>query len=223
MSGERSGAMEQAYGTNRDLSQQAYGIGLPLMQQQFGAINQQMQQGGQPGYIKAAYDLQRTMLQEGGANKSLLAAKAQAATSKGAVGGGNVMAGVTGFDLGASIADALTSSRVSQGAGAIDQMNNLRQMSLGGAGQVGSAAMGAAGQQIQGLSYLPDYNKTLAGVLGAGAGGLSVYGALQGQQQQQGFMGNDYSNLAGALGPQQFSMRLQGSDVSGTSRNRYGF
>jgi hypothetical protein len=68
-------------------------------------------------------------------------------------------------------------SRVNQGMATINQANTLMSMGLGGAAQTGNQAVGAAGQQLQAISMLPNYNQTYAGVLGGVNAAASIYGA----------------------------------------------
>jgi hypothetical protein len=109
----------------------------------------------------------------------------QAARGKAALSGGNFAATMNPADLGAQLANALYGSKFAQGQANIDQQFNLMGMALGGAGTAGSSALGAAQNQLHTIGYMPAYNPTYANIMGAAAGGASVYGAYNQYQNNE--------------------------------------
>ncbi len=181
MSSPQSAASANAARQNEYRAQQGYDIGLPAMSERNRLLNSAMAENGMPDYMKAAFETQRTGLTEGNANIAQQQ-RAQALTAaEPAIAGGNLQQSLTPGSLGSKLADALYGSRVQQGLGAVDQMNKLMTMGLGGAAQTGSQAIGAAGNDLRGISMMQAYNPTYAAVLG----GANLAGSLYGGYQQR--------------------------------------
>jgi len=170
-------AAGQSLQENRARAQQMYGIALPAMEKRQGLINASMA-GGEPSYMRSAFEGQRSALTEGLAQQGSVAQSQQMAGSKAALSGGNAYASLHPADIGAQLANALYGSRFAEGQANIDQQFNLMGMALGGAGTAGSGAMTAAGQQLGAIGFLPGYNQTYANIAGGAAAGASVYGML---------------------------------------------
>ena len=100
--------------------------------------------------------------------------------------------------LGSSMAKALYGPRVSEAAGSIDQTNKLLGASLGMAGQTGSGALAATGNELQNIGKMQPYNSNYAAILGALNLGGSLYGA--GAFGQGNYSGAGWANPAGGYG-----------------------
>jgi hypothetical protein len=189
MSSASSAASQKALDMDKALANQYYGIAVPSLKNQMGSINQSLQQG-EPGYLQQAYQGQRTGLTEGLAARGGAANAQQMRGSEQQMAGGNQFAALHPADIGAQLANALYGSKFQEGQGNLNQQFNLMSMGLGGAGTAGNAAVGASGQQLQAISYLPNYNQTYANVVGGAAGLSSLYGAYnQWQAGQPGLQG----------------------------------
>lgn len=176
---ERSGAATQAVRTQGNLAKYMYSLALPAMKDQFGYINQSLKEGGEPGYVRDAYELQRTAITDALSRQGQAARSGALAQSGQAVRGGNVTAGLTPEGMGAKIADQVYASQLNQGLGKIEQMNKLMQLSMGQTVQAGSASIGAGQAQLQGIAGMNPYNSTYAGVLAAANLAGTGYGAYQ--------------------------------------------
>jgi hypothetical protein len=157
---------------------------MPALQQQLGLVGQGLAAGGEPGYVGRAWEGQRTGLTEGLASQEAGAGMASAFQNKAAVAGGN-QGSILGVpaDYGAKLARTLVGSRVTQGLGAIDEVNKLFGMGMGGVEQAGSSALGAGQAQLGAIGMMPGYNTTTANILGAASLGGSIYGAFSGAQR----------------------------------------
>lgn len=160
---------------------QAYNIAVPSLQTEYGALNAALAQGGEPDYLKKAYEEVRGGEREGLALGGIAPLKASLAKAKGS---GEVGAGITPQMLGGSMASALYGSRAQEAMGSIEQMNKLYGASLGQAQQTGSGALAATGNQLANISGMRNYNSTYAGILGALNLGGSIYGGYQNATRQ---------------------------------------
>ena len=179
----------QAMNTARQTAEMGYGIGIPALQQQLNFVNEGMAQGGQPDYVKNAYALQRTGITEGLTGAERGAARGQAASSKGAVQGGNVGASMGGgvpASYGAKIAQNLLGSKTSQSMSGLEEMNSLMSVGLGGTAMGAGAAMNAGGAQLQAIGNMQNYNSDLANILGLLGVGGSIYGGFANRPQTGG-------------------------------------
>lgn len=194
--GEASAAAARQYG---QIAKEAYDIGVPGIETRNALLMPALRlaQAGQlPEYMTKAFETQRTGLQEGIANQERAAIQRQDMGAKGAVAGGNAFSTMNPAQMGQVLADAMTGSRVQQGMATVNQANTLMQMGLGGAGQAGNAAVGAAGNNLNAISMLPNYNPTYAAVLG----GVNAAGTIYGAGKQAGWWGNgNFSNGAGTV------------------------
>lgn len=188
MSTEKSNASEHAMYQNQELAGRAYGIGVPLLQHQLQMAQQGLDAGGQPDYVKRAFEGQRAGIVEGTADqqKAQTAAFMQAGGKAGA--GGNFSMQLTPGMMGAQLANALTSSNVSQGQAQVGEMNQLTQMSLGGGTTGASAGMAAGANQLPGIGMMANYNPLFASILGGASGAYGIYGGLR--------QGNPYAGNA---------------------------
>jgi hypothetical protein len=178
------------------MAKEAYGLGIPMRRAQSEAIMPGLRQslGGElPSYMENAFDAQRTGIAEGITAKERQQIGAQDMAAKGAVRGGNLASAMNPAQMGSALADAMMGSRVNQGMATINQANTLMSMGLGGAAQTGNQAVGAAGQQLQAISMLPNYNPTYAAVLG----GVNAAGAIYGAGKQGGWWGGGNTAPAG--------------------------
>jgi hypothetical protein len=178
MSSEASGQAKQALETNKALANRYYGVALPALGTRNQAINQSLALG-EPGFLTQAYGMQRTGLSEGLAAQGGVAQAGQMAGAKKALSGGNFASMLAPSDIGAQLANALYGSKFQQGQANVNQMLNLTSMGLGGAGSAGNAALGASGNELKAIGYMPHYNQTYANVVGGLAGGASIYGAYK--------------------------------------------
>lgn len=186
MSSSKNSAARQAAQQYGQLAREGYGLGMPALAARNAALMpalQQAQAGRLPAYMEAAFDTQRTGLQEGIANQERSAIQRQDAGAKATVAGGNINSTLNPAQMGQILADAMTGSRVQQGMATINQANSLMSMGLGGAGQTGNAAIGAAGNNLQAIGMLPNYNPTYAAVLG----GVNAAGTIYGAGKQKGW------------------------------------
>jgi hypothetical protein len=175
--GQAAQAASRQYG---QMAKEAYGLGIPMLDARNEALMPALRQtmGGQlPDYMEKAFATQRTGLTEGITARERQQIGAQDMASKKAVAGGNLASTMNPAQMGSALADAMMGSRVNQGMATINQANTLMSMGLGGAAQTGNQAVGAAGQQLQAISMLPNYNPTYAGVLGGVNAAASIYGA----------------------------------------------
>ena len=132
----------------------------------------------EPGYVRDAFTAQRAGITEGGVVQGGRDIQAQLAATQQAAQGGNTTGNLAPDQMGAKMAQALYSSRLQEGIGKIEQANKLMGMRLGQSVQTGSAALGAAGNQLQNISLMPNYNPTYANVLGALNLAGTVYGGF---------------------------------------------
>ena len=163
--------------TNKELAQGYYGIGIPALRGRQQQINASLA-GGEPAYLKAAFEGQRVGLSEALARQGGAARAQQMEGAGAALSGGNNFANMNPADIGAQLANALYGSRFAEGQANIDQTMNLMGMALGGAGTAGSSSLAAAGNQLGAMRFLPGYDPTYANVIGGLAGGASLYGAM---------------------------------------------
>jgi hypothetical protein len=178
MSSSSSAASEQALQSNRSLAEQYYSIALPALSSRLGSINAALAEGGEPGYLRQAYQAQRAGLTEGIVGKEEQAITSQLAGTKQARAGGNVMAGMSTGDIGAQLANALYGSKFQESMAGVDQMMNLMSMALGGAGTAGGGALEASRQQLGAIGYMPNYNPAYANTVGGLAGLAGIYGTM---------------------------------------------
>ena len=176
MSSEQSEKSQTALETNAYLGRSYYGVALPGLQSRMGSINASLAEG-EPGFLKSAFEGQRTGLTEGLAGAGGAQQAAQMRGSKAALSGGNQFSALHPADIGAQLANALYGSKFQEGQSNLDQQFNLMSMGLGGAGTSGSGALTAAGNQLSAIGYLPNYNQTYANIMGGAAGLASIYGA----------------------------------------------
>ena len=206
MGSPKDKASAQAARQYGQLAKEGYGMGMPALAARNAALMpalRQAQMGKLPAYMQEAFAQQRTGLQEGIANQERSKIQAQDAAAKGGVAHGNMNSTMNPAQMGQVLADAMTGSRVQQGMATVNQANSLMNMGLGGAGQAGNAAVGAAGNNLQAISMLPNYNPTYAGILGAASAAGSLYGA---GKQAGWWNGTDHNAgqgtvLAGANSP----------------------
>ena len=188
MSSSRGIAAQAASRQYSQMQREAYDIGVPGIEDRNALLMpalRQAQSGQLPAYMKAAFEAQRTGLTEGITGQERAAIARQDAGAKGAVAGGNAFSTMNPAQMGQVLADAMTGSRVQQGMATVNQANTLMQMGLGGAGQAGNAAVGAAGNNLNAISMLPNYNPTYAAVLG----GVNLAGSIYGAGKQGGWWG----------------------------------
>lgn len=188
MSSSRNSAATAAANQYQQLAKEGYGMGIPAMRARDNALIpalRQAQYGELPSYMQEAFATQRTGLQEGIAGQERSKIQAQDAGAKRTVAGGNLASTMNPAQMGQVLADAMTGSRVQQGMATVNQANTLMNMGLGGAGQAGNAAVGAAGNNLQAISMLPNYNPTYAAVLG----GVNLAGTVYGAGKQSGWWG----------------------------------
>jgi len=181
-----SAAASRQYG---QIAKEAYDIGVPGIETRNALLMpalRQAQAGQLPEYMERAFNTQRTGLAEGISAQERAAIARQDAGAKGAVAGGNAFSTMNPAQMGQVLADAMTGSRVQQGMATVNQANTLMQMGLGGAGQAGNAAVGAAGNNLNAISMLPNYNPTYAAVLG----GVNLAGSIYGAGKQGGWWGS---------------------------------
>jgi hypothetical protein len=165
--------------TQGRVAREYYNLALPGLSKQYDLLNKALAEGGEPGYLARAFEGQRTGLAEGALGQEMGATRGALAASQGAAQGGNLGATVSPSDIGKQLANAMWGSRVQEGLGRVDQMNNLIAMALGQTGRTGSAATNAAGQQLQAISMMPNYNPTYATILGLGNVAGAGYGGYQ--------------------------------------------
>ena len=179
MASSRSSASAAAARQYGQIAKEAYDIGVPGIEARNALLMpalRQAQAGQLPEYMQQAFATQRTGLTEGITGQERAAIARQDAGAKGAVAGGNAFSTMNPAQMGQVLADAMTGSRVQQGMATVNQANTLMQMGLGGAGQAGNAAVGAAGNNLNAISMLPNYNPTYAAVLGGAELAGTVYG-----------------------------------------------
>ena len=189
MASSRSSASAAAARQYGQIAKEAYDIGVPGIETRNALLMPalRMAQAGQlPEYMERAFNTQRTGLAEGISAQERAAIQRQDAGAKGAVAGGNAFSTMNPAQMGQVLADAMTGSRVQQGMATVNQANTLMQMGLGGAGQAGNAAVGAAGNNLNAISMLPNYNPTYAAVLG----GVNLAGSIYGAGKQGGWWGS---------------------------------
>jgi hypothetical protein len=194
------------------MSKEAYGLGLPMLRARNEALMPALRQsnlGFLPDYMEKAYDVQRTGLTEGLMNRERQQIAAQDMGAKRAVAGGNAFATMNPAQMGATLADAMMGSRVSQGMATVNQANTLMQMGLGGAAQTGNQAVQSAGLNLQGIGMLPNYNPTYAAILG----GVNAAGTIYGAGKQGGWWGGGQQGQP--VGTGQFTSGLQSPWTSG--------
>jgi hypothetical protein len=214
MSSSKNSASAQAARQYGQLAREGYGLGMPALDARNAALMpalRQAQAGELPAYMQEAFNVQRTGLQEGIANQERSRIQTQDAAAKRNVAGGNLNSTMNPAQMGQILADAMTGSRVQQGMATINQANSLMSMGLGGAGQTGNAAIGAAGNNLQAIGMLPNYNPTYAAVLGGVNAAGSIYGA--GKQSgwwdksPAGFNGVDYAAQMPGLASAQWGIK----------------
>lgn len=137
---------------------------------------------GEPEYLTNAFAAQRGALTDQylqNAQNVRLAGRA------GQAGGeSNPLMALSGEQLGQALARQISGSGTHQAGSRISQTLNLYNMAAGSAGQAGNASLGFAGNQIQAMSMMPNYNQTYANILGgvnaigAGYGALNKAGAF---------------------------------------------
>ena len=189
MASSRSSASAAASRQYGQIAKEAYDIGVPGIETRNALLMpalRQAQAGQLPEYMERAFNTQRTGLAEGISAQERAAIQRQDAGAKGAVAGGNAFSTMNPAQMGQVLADAMTGSRVQQGMATVNQANTLMQMGLGGAGQAGNAAVGAAGNNLNAISMLPNYNPTYAAVLG----GVNLAGSIYGAGKQGGWWGS---------------------------------
>lgn len=193
MSSSRNSAATAAANQYQQLAKEGYKVGLGGLRARNDALMPAIRQanaGVLPDYMESAFDTQRTGLKEGLLAQERGLIGRQDAGAKTTVAGGNAFSTLNPAQMGQVLADAMTGSRVQQGMATVNQANTLMQMGLGGSAQAGSAAIGAAGNNLNAISMLPNYNPTYAAVLG-GANLLGAgYGAWK-QGNQTGIPGFD--------------------------------
>jgi hypothetical protein len=178
MTSPQSSSAEAAQGMAERMAQQGYGVGMPALQNQLSMINQGIAQGGQPGYVADAYNLQRTGLIEGAGQQQVAGMGQMARGNEAAVAGGGGLANILNPGAyGAQLAQLMMGSNLQQGLGALDETNKLMTMGLGGGAEAGSAMMGAAGSNLQAIGGMANYNPQFANLMGALNLGGSMYGA----------------------------------------------
>ena len=216
MSSSKNSAASKAARQYGQLAREGYGLGMPALAARNDALMpalRQAQSGELPAYMQEAFATQRTGLQEGFANQERGAIQKQDMAAKGGVAGGNLASTMNPAQMGQLLADAMTGSRVQQGMATVNQANSLMNMGLGGAGQTGNAAIGAAGNNLQAIGMLPNYNQTYAAVLGGVNAAGSIYGAGKqsgwwgGATPQAGFNGVDYSAQMPGLASAQWGIK----------------
>lgn len=175
--GEAATAASRQYG---QLAREAYSMGIPMLRERNKALMPALRQslaGELPSYMEQAFATQRTGLAEGVANQERMSIGRQDAQAKGTVAGGNLASTLNPAQMGQLLADSMMGSRVQQGMATVNQANTLMSMGLGGAAQTGNQAVQSAGLNLQGISMLPNYNPTYAGVLGVANAAGTIYGA----------------------------------------------
>lgn len=196
MASSKSQAATAAARQYQQLSAEGYGMGTDALRQRNAALmpGLRLANAGQlPSYLEAAFDTQRTGLQEGVANQERTAIARQDMGGKKMAAGGNLAATMNPAQMGQVLADAMTGSRVQQGMATVNQANTLMQMGLTGSAQSGNAAVGAAGNNLQSISMLPNYNPTYAAVLG----GVNLAGTVYGAGKQGGWWGGGQQGPTG--------------------------
>ena len=189
MASSRSSASAAASRQYGQIAKEAYDIGVPGIETRNALLMpalRQAQAGQLPEYMERAFNTQRTGLAEGISAQERAAIARQDAGAKRTVAGGNAFSTMNPAQMGQVLADAMTGSRVQQGMATVNQANTLMQMGLGGAGQAGNAAVGAAGNNLNAISMLPNYNPTYAAVLG----GVNLAGSIYGAGKQGGWWGS---------------------------------
>lgn len=180
MSSPRNTAATNAAVQYQQLSKEGYGMGTPAIEARNAALMPAMRQaqlGYLPSYMQDAFATQRAGMQEGVAAQERGAIQRQDAGAKSAVAGGNLSSTMNPAQMGQVLADAMTGSRVQQGMATINQANSLMSMGMGGAGQAGNAAIGAAGNNLSAISMMAQNNPTYTGILGAVNAAGTIYGA----------------------------------------------
>ena len=188
MSSSKNSASADAARQYGQLAREGYSLGMPALAARNAALMpalRQAQGGELPAYMQQAFAQQRTGLTEGITGQERSKIQAQDAGAKRGVAGGNLSSTMNPAQMGQVLADAMTGSRVQQGMATINQANNLMSMGMGGAGQAGNAAVGAAGNNLQAISMLPNYNPTYAGILS----GVNAAGTIYGAGKQAGWWG----------------------------------
>lgn len=196
MSSSKDKAATSAARQYKDAQYEAYGMGRSALDFRNLALMpalRQAQGGNLPAYMESAFAGQRTGIQEGIANQERSKIQAQDAAAKGTVAGGNAFSTMNPAQMGQVLADAMTGSRVQQGMATVNQANTLMSMGLGGAAQTGNAAVGAAGNNLQAISMLPNYNPTYAAVLG----GVNAAGSIYGAGKQGGWWDTNTTGIPG--------------------------
>lgn len=180
MSSSRNSAATAAANQYQQLAKEGYKMGIGGLRARNAALMPAIRQansGVLPDYMEDAFATQRTGLKEGILAQERGLIGRQDAGAKGAVAGGNAFSTMNPAQMGQVLADAMTGSRVQQGMATVNQANTLMQMGLGGAAQSGNAAIGAAGNNLNAISMMSNYNPTYATVLGVASGAGTVYGA----------------------------------------------
>jgi hypothetical protein len=197
-SSDSQAASQSAFSDQARLSARGYGIAMPALATQAGSIQQALALGGEPGYVKDAFEASRAGEIDAGTNLQRGAIAQADRQAKGAVAGGNMGAALNPSAMGSGLADALFGSRVNQAASRLDETNKLYGLEAGQAAQTGSASIGAEGQAIGAIGGMRAYNPTYANILGALNAGGAVYGGFNQSNANQAFMTNQAAGRANA-------------------------
>ena len=195
MSSPQSEAALQAAAQTRRLQEGAYGLAFPALSKEYGVLNQALATGGEPEFIRSAYEGARGGIRAGAARQGEMALQANLAQNKGSLLGGNVGVVAPPDQLGTAMARALYGPRVSEASGQIEQLNKLYGMGIGQAQQTGSGALTATGNELANIGMMQPYNSTYATILGALNLGSSIYGAYG-----QGARANPYASINAGQG-----------------------
>ena len=213
MASSKGKAATEASRRYEQLAKEAYGLGIPTVGARNAALMPALTQtnrGFLPDYMERGYDIQRTGLTEGLMNRERQQIAAQDTAAEKVTRGGNAFATMNPAQMGQALADAMMGSRVSQGMATVNQANTLMQMGLGGAAQTGNEAVRSAGLNLQGISMLPDYNPTYAGILA----GVNAAGTVYGAGKQANWWGGGQQQ-GQSVGTGQFTQGLQSPWTSG--------
>ena len=196
MNSPRSNEMADAARTNRGLAEQSYGTGLPALKAQLGYIKD-AREGSLQKFLDPAFNSQRGGISDAGAYSERTSLQQRLAQQKVAGGGGNTLAALTPSEMGAKLANALSTSRVNQGLGNLEESNKLLQMQLGQTVQTGNSGIMAGSQQLQAAGMMPNVDPLYASILG----GANVAGSVYGGFNQK----NTANNTSGTGNPPPYS------------------
>jgi hypothetical protein len=183
MSSPKSNEMADAARTNRGLAEQSYGVGLPALKAQLGYIKD-AQGGSLKKFVDPAYASQRGGLSDASAYSERASLQQRLAQQKVSGAGGNSLAMLSPSDMGAKLANALTTSRVNQGLGNLEESNKLLQMQLGQTVQAGNSGIAAGSQQLQAASMMPNVDPLYASILGGANAAGAIYGGFNQRSSQ---------------------------------------